>query len=92
MMSKSIKLKCRYCGSGDLHLEQNIILQSDVSGNEEDTFIYEKSEYCHDKLIEEFACYCCGNCGRNLTIDDEYRSDTFVNEDNLEEYCQKYCS
>jgi hypothetical protein len=91
-MSKSNKLKCRHCGSDDLYLQQYIITRSDVCYDSENNVVYEEPEYFPDEVIEEFTCYCCADCGRNLTIDNEYGSCDVVNEDNLEEYCQRYCS
>jgi hypothetical protein len=91
-MSKSNKLKCCYCGSNDLYLQQCIITKSDITEDEECRVIYEEPECFPDELVEEFTCYGCAGCGSNLTIDDEYGSAVVVNEQNLAEYRQKYCS
>ena len=91
-MSKSNKLKCRHCESDDLYLQQCIITRADITEDEENRFIYDEPEYCHDEIVEEYTSYWCDGCGRNLTIEDEYGSCDVVNEDNLQEYCQRYCS
>jgi hypothetical protein len=91
-MSKSNKLKCRHCGSDDLYLQQYIITRSDVCYDSENNVVYEEPEYFPDEVIEEFTCYCCADCGHHLTLDDEYGSSDVVSDDNLQEYCQKYCS
>ena len=92
MCQKSSKLKCRDCGSDDLYLQQCIITKSDISEDDEYNVTYEEPILFHDEVIEEFTCYECAGCGRTLMIDDEYGSCDVVNEENLEEYRQKYCS
>ena len=92
MCQKSSKLKCRFCNSDDLYLQQCIITRSDVSEDDEYNVTYEEPILYHDEVIEEYTCYCCDSCGRDLTIDDEHGSGVVVNEQNLEEYRQKYCS
>jgi len=92
MCQKSNKLKCRHCGSDDLYLQQCIVTRTDISEDEESTIIYEEPEYFNDEVIEEYTCYSCSKCSRNLTIDDEYGYCDVVNEQNLEEYRQRYCS
>ena len=92
MYQKSNKLKCRHCGGDDLYLQQCIITKSDITEDDESTIVYEEPAYFPDEVIEEYTCYGCDNCDRNLTIDDEYGSSVVVSEQNLEEYRQRYCS
>ena len=90
-MTKS-KLNCRYCKSEDLYLQQCIVTRADISEDNERTISYEAPVLFYDEVIEEYTCYGCDSCSRDLTIDDEHGSGVIVTEKNLEEYRQKYCS
>ena len=92
MCQKSNKLKCRYCKSNDLYLQRCIITKSDISEDDEYNVTYEAPVLFYDEVIEEYTCYECAGCDRSLMIDDEHGSSVVVNESNLEEYRQKYCS
>ena len=91
-MTNKSKLKCRYCNSDDLYLQQCIITRTDISEDDGYNVFYEELILYHDEVIEDFTCYGCSKCNRNLTIDDEYGYCDVVNEQNLEEYRQRYCS
>ena len=91
MSNKSNKLKCRHCGSDDLYLQQCIITKADITEDDEYNVFYEEPVLYHDEVVEEFTCYGCAGCGRNLTIDNRHESPVVVTEQNLEQYRQRYC-
>ena len=92
MESNKNKLKCRYCGSEALYLEEQIVTKSMLIEGKTGIIVYENGDFVDDEIVEEFTCYRCDSCGSKLCIDNEYSSNLVVTEKNLEEYRQKYCS
>ena len=49
------KVKCRYCGSDELYLQQCIVTRSSTDHDKEGNLIYEEPECFHDDDLPHFV-------------------------------------